>query len=46
MIHHSSLGVSDLERTAAFYDTVLAPLGYRRTFEIDSVAIAYGYKFP
>ncbi len=27
MIHHVSLGVSDLARAAAFYDAVLAPLG-------------------
>ena len=46
MIHHVSLGVSDLERAAAFYDAVLTPLGYRRTFEVDGVAIAYGDKFP
>jgi len=35
MIHHVSLGVSDLERAAAFYDAALAPLGYRRTFEVE-----------
>ncbi len=46
MIHHVSLGVSDLERAAAFYDAVLAPLGYRRIFEVEGVAIAYGEKFP
>ncbi len=46
MIHHVSLGVSDLARAAAFYDAVLAPLGYRRTFEVDGVAIAYGEKSP
>ena len=46
MIHHVSLGVSDLARAAAFYDAVLAPLGYRRTFEVEGVAIAYGEKFP
>jgi catechol 2,3-dioxygenase-like lactoylglutathione lyase family enzyme len=46
MIHHVSLGVTDLERAAAFYDAVLAPLGYRRTFEVEGVAIAYGDKSP
>ena len=46
MIHHVSLSISDLERAAAFYDAVLAPLGYRRTFEVEGVAIAYGEKFP
>jgi catechol 2,3-dioxygenase-like lactoylglutathione lyase family enzyme len=30
MIHHVTLEVSDLERSASFYDAVLAPLGWRR----------------
>ena len=30
MIDHFSLGVSDLVRAGAFYDAVLAPLGYVR----------------
>lgn len=30
MIDHFSLGVRDLDRMAAFYDAVLAPLGYVR----------------
>ncbi len=46
MIHHVSLGVSDLERAAAFYDAVLTPLGYRRTLEVEGLAIAYGEKVP
>ena len=46
MIHHISLGVSDLERAAAFYDAVLTPLGYRRIFEVEGLAIAYGEKLP
>ncbi|MBA8901547.1 catechol 2,3-dioxygenase-like lactoylglutathione lyase family enzyme [Phyllobacterium sp. P30BS-XVII] len=33
MLHHISLGVSDIERAAAFYDAVLAPLGYVRVWE-------------
>lgn len=33
MLHHISLGVSDLERAAAFYDAALAPLGYVRIWE-------------
>ena len=32
MLDHISLGVSDLDRAAAFYDAVLAPLGYVRLF--------------
>ncbi|WP_439625696.1 VOC family protein [Shinella sp.] len=32
MIHHLSLGVSDIVRAAAFYDAALAPLGYGRVW--------------
>lgn len=33
MLHHVSLGVSDIGRSAAFYDAALAPLGYGRVWE-------------
>ena len=33
MLHHVSFGVSDVERSAAFYDAALAPLGYIRVWE-------------
>lgn len=47
MLHHISLGVSDINRTAAFYDAVLAPLGYVRVWEdlspgADDQAVGYG----
>lgn len=32
MLHHLSLGVSDIERSARFYDAVLAPLGRVRVW--------------
>ncbi|MFC5396875.1 VOC family protein [Bosea vestrisii] len=32
MLHHLSLGVSDIARAATFYDAVLAPLGYTRVW--------------
>lgn len=32
MLHHLSLGVADIARAAAFYDVVLAPLGYARVW--------------
>lgn len=32
MLHHISLGVSSIEGAAAFYDAVLAELGYRRVW--------------
>ena len=41
MLHHISLGVSDLERAAGFYDAALGPLGYARVWT-DATAIGYG----
>lgn len=41
MIDHLSLGVSDLARAVAFYDAVLAPLGYVRLWTTDRAA-GYG----
>jgi catechol 2,3-dioxygenase-like lactoylglutathione lyase family enzyme len=32
MLHHLSLGVTDIERAAGFYDAILAPLGYVRVW--------------
>ncbi|NKL21600.1 VOC family protein [Rhizobium leguminosarum] len=33
MLHHASLGVYDIERSAAFYDAALAALGYIRVWD-------------
>ncbi|MEP1557673.1 MAG: VOC family protein [Roseibium sp.] len=33
MLHHISFSVSDLKRSAGFYDSILGPLGYRRVCE-------------
>jgi len=41
MLHHLSLGVSNLERSAAFYDAALSALGYVRVWS-DATAIGYG----
>ena len=41
MLHHLSLAVTDLERSAAFYDAALAPLGYARVWD-DDTAVGYG----
>jgi catechol 2,3-dioxygenase-like lactoylglutathione lyase family enzyme len=41
MLHHVSFGVSNLERSAAFYDAALAALGYVRVWA-DSSAVGYG----
>ncbi len=35
MLGHLSFGVADLERAAAFYDAVLAPLGFERVWSSD-----------
>ncbi len=41
MLDHISLGCADIEASGAFYDAVLAPLGYRRVFE-RNIGVAYG----
>lgn len=41
MLHHVSFGVTDLQRSAAFYDAALAALGLRRVWAVDD-AIGYG----
>lgn len=45
MIDHLSLGVRDLAKSRAFYDAVLAPLGYRRLYDLDG-ASGYGRPDP
>ena len=41
MLHHLSLGVADLQRSAAFYDSTMGALGYVRVWT-DGTAIGYG----
>ncbi len=41
MLHHISLAVADLERSATFYDASLATLGYVRVWA-NASAIGYG----
>ncbi len=41
MLHHVSIPVSDLEKSATLYDAVFATLGYRRTFD-EGDFIGYG----
>lgn len=43
MLHHLSFAVTDLARSAAFYDAVLATLGYHRVWE-DTTFVGYGVK--
>ena len=41
MLHHLSFAVTDIARSGAFYDAVLAPLGYGRVWE-DETFVGYG----
>ncbi|MGH2956543.1 MAG: VOC family protein [Solirubrobacterales bacterium] len=45
MLHYASLNVSDLSRSAAFYDAVVAPLGWRRQ-EDSSETVGWGLNKP
>src|ERR1700753_3015862 len=45
MLHHVLLEVGDLDRSASFYDTMLAPLGWRRHFDEDKT-IGWGIAKP
>jgi catechol 2,3-dioxygenase-like lactoylglutathione lyase family enzyme len=45
MLDHLSIQVADVDRAAAFYDVVLAPLGGRRIMEFPGV-VGYGSTFP
>lgn len=46
MLHHVSVGVADVERSARFYDLVMAALGYKRVMEFLPHAVAYGETMP
>jgi catechol 2,3-dioxygenase-like lactoylglutathione lyase family enzyme len=46
MLHHVSVGVSDVTRAATFYDAVLRTLGYKRVVEYLPYAVAYGEDHP
>jgi len=45
MLSHISLGVRDLDRSQAFYDAALAPLGYVRLWRTEQ-GIGYGPPNP
>ena len=45
-INHVSLGVSDLDKSSAFYDAVLGELGYTRQHEVEGITLAYGEQWP
>lgn len=46
MLHHVSIGVSDIARAGEFYDAVLGALGYGRVFEFLPYGIGYGDGHP
>lgn len=46
MLHHVSVGVSDVERATRFYDPVLKTLGYKRVLEYLPYGIGYGRALP
>jgi catechol 2,3-dioxygenase-like lactoylglutathione lyase family enzyme len=45
VIHHVVLGVSDLEGSGEFYDSLLNPLGWRRHLE-DNGVVGWGIAKP
>ena len=45
MISHVSVGVRDIAKAGKFYDTALAPLGYKRLFD-SAGALGYGAGSP
>ena len=45
IISHVSVGVADIARAAAFYDSVMAAIGASRMMEA-SIGIAWGKAFP
>jgi catechol 2,3-dioxygenase-like lactoylglutathione lyase family enzyme len=45
LIDHVSIPVSDLAASGAFYDLVLAPMGYRRLADRPA-SIGYGKQYP
>jgi hypothetical protein len=45
MFTHMTVGTNDLVKGRAFYDAVLAPLGYKRLFDVDDRS-GYGAQAP
>jgi len=46
MIDHISIAVSDIARSAAFYEAVLAPLGLVKLVEFAPSRVGFGKKYP
>jgi catechol 2,3-dioxygenase-like lactoylglutathione lyase family enzyme len=45
MLHYAAVKVADLERSGAFYDSILAPLGWRRQ-EAPADSVSWGLVKP
>jgi catechol 2,3-dioxygenase-like lactoylglutathione lyase family enzyme len=45
MVSHISVGVKDIAKAGEFYDSALAPLGYKRLFD-SADALGYGADSP
>jgi len=45
MLHYAAVKVSDLERSGAFYDSILAPLGWRRQ-DAPANSVSWGFVKP
>ena len=50
MIDHTGIGVADVARSAAFYDTTLSMLGLRRVMQLPendgADGVGYGVDYP
>ncbi len=50
MIDHTGIGVSDVNRSATFYDAALGALGLRRVMQLPQAtgedAVGYGVEYP
>jgi catechol 2,3-dioxygenase-like lactoylglutathione lyase family enzyme len=50
VIDHTGIGVADVARSAAFYDVVLSPLGFRRVVQLPdddaTDGVGYGADYP
>jgi catechol 2,3-dioxygenase-like lactoylglutathione lyase family enzyme len=46
MIDHVSVAVSDLAKSAAFYDALLAPLGFAKLVDRSPATVGFGKKYP
>lgn len=46
MIDHISVAVSDLAKSAAFYETVLTPLGLTKLIDRSPATVGFGKRYP